>query len=101
MVVSNFNANVSENEVVVKWTSMNEPKDVVYDVLRSEDGKAFVSISKVNGTHLGGANNYEIVDKRWLSMFVSKGKGCFTTSTVLFQRRFVKDKPQEVNSAYI
>ena len=63
VVVSNFNANVSENEVVVKWTSMNEPKDVVYDVLRSEDGKAFVSISKVNGTHLGGANNYEIVDK--------------------------------------
>ncbi len=63
VVVSNFSANILDDEVVVKWTSFDEPKDVVYDVLRSEDGKAFVSISKVNGTQLKGENQYKIVDK--------------------------------------
>ena len=60
--VSNFNATVNDDEVTVQWVSTNEPKDVVYDVLRSEDGKAYVSIKKVNGSQLKGENRYKIMD---------------------------------------
>ena len=62
VTVSNFNATVNDDEVTVQWISNNEPKDVVYDVLRSEDGKAFVSIVKVNGKQLKGENRYQIMD---------------------------------------
>ncbi len=62
VVVSNFNATVYDEEVTVQWTSIDEPQNVVYDVLRSEDGKAYISISQVSGTQLKGENRYKIVD---------------------------------------
>jgi hypothetical protein len=48
--VSGFSAFKRDNNIVVRWQTLNENKDRVYEIQKSTDGKNFTTIGRLNAT---------------------------------------------------
>lgn len=61
--VSQFQARVQSDEVVVQWLTKNENQQSIFEIQRSIDGKRYLTLTRILGNgNSGEVNVYKIVD---------------------------------------
>jgi hypothetical protein len=60
-----FTAEQNENSVLLEWLTASEINNDYFEILRSQDGKSFESIQKINGVgNSNQLNGYTFIDKQ-------------------------------------
>ena len=65
--LSSFDANSKDcGSVELSWTTLSERNNAYFEVLRSSDGKEFLSLGKVEGSNASQGSRYAFTDEKYL-----------------------------------
>lgn len=65
--LSSFDANSKDcGSVELSWTTLSERNNAYFEVLRSSDGKEFLSLGKVEGSNASQGSRYTFTDEKYL-----------------------------------